>query len=154
MLNLERYQKLVTTVVRKTVFRYDSASFSEEDLIQEGMIALIRAQRTFREELGIKFETYASNCIKNRIIDIIRKESGAPAESKIEADETAKADPMDLIEKKEIIATVLEKCTDIERAVFNSYIQGYSYQEIAKIFELSPKKIDNTIQKVKILVRD
>jgi DNA-directed RNA polymerase specialized sigma24 family protein len=46
---------------------------------------------------------------------------------------------------------VLAKCNEIERAVFNAYLGGFSYGEIEKIFTINKKKIDNTIQKIKKL---
>ena len=48
-MNLENYTKLVTTVVRRTVFKYGNCGYTEEDLVQEGLIAILRAIKTFDE---------------------------------------------------------------------------------------------------------
>ena len=152
MIEISQYQKLVTTVVRRVMFHYRLAhlNLSEDDLIQEGMLALMRAARTFKEDGGAKFETYASRCIHNGIVDIVRREINQP--SPIEA-VVEIGDGHEWVEKREILMQALEECTEIERAIFNSFMQGYTYDEIAKIFEIGKKKIDNTIHKVKTKVR-
>jgi RNA polymerase sporulation-specific sigma factor len=144
---IERNKRLVSAIARKFV----GGGISQQDLYQEGMIALFRAIKTYRETGGAKFETYASKCITNRLIDITRKErnteqiyelfdsvGGVNLETEI-----------DLIERTQSIKKVLNSCTEIERAVFNSFMGGLSYAEISKIFEIAPKKIDNTIQKIR-----
>ena len=45
----------------------------KEDLYHEGIIALINAYNTYKEESNIKFITYASKCINNRYKDIFKK---------------------------------------------------------------------------------
>ena len=39
-----------------------------EDLVQEGLMGLLGAVRTYREDKNAKFSTYATKCIKNKII--------------------------------------------------------------------------------------
>jgi len=158
--DLNAYKKLVIKVVRNTIFKLDSIpSLSEEDLVQEGMIALLRAVKTFKgkdEGGSAKFETYASTCIKNRLIDILRKESTQiqpNTDSEKVEDFAASRYKVEFLEKEEILKRVLKTCNEIERAILNSYLQGFSYAEIAKIFEISNKKIDNTIQKIKLKIK-
>jgi len=146
------YDKLVRAVVRRFV-NFDI--YDEDDLFQEGCIALLKAEKTFDENKGIKFETYASTIIRNRIFDILRV--GLKEQHEIGIDEvTGKTLESEItaIEKNKIIGRVLTKCNDIERAIFNAYLGGYSYDEIEKIFTTNKKKIDNTIQKIKRMVAD
>jgi len=149
--DLNTYRKLVIAVVRHAIFKLDKhPSLSEEDLIQEGLIALLRAQKTYKGNKGAKFETYASICIRNRLIDILRKENTKTYIESTQITEIPDTDyKIELVEKEEILKNVLKTCTEIERAILNSYLQGFSYTEIAKIFEITSKKIDNTIQKIK-----
>jgi RNA polymerase sporulation-specific sigma factor len=141
--------RLVRMVVRRFV-NFDI--YDEDDLFQEGCIALLKAEKTYNEKRGIKFETYASTVIRNRITDILRKNGEKNEGGEID-NETGKnlEHEVDFIEKREILNMVLQKCTDIERAVWNAYIGGYSYIEIEKIFAINKKKIDNTVQKIKKL---
>ena len=45
--------------------RYCYLGLEKEDLMQEGMIALLSAIRTYRGDRGAAFRTYASRCISN-----------------------------------------------------------------------------------------
>jgi len=52
--------------------------YDVDDLVNEGLIALIAAAETFDLERGVKFETYATLKIKGAIIDYIRKQDWVP----------------------------------------------------------------------------
>ena len=141
---MEDYERLVRIQVR----RFNSASIAEDDLYQEGWLALLKAKQTFNDQLGVKFETYASHVIRNRLIDVLRKHH---------EEELPLPDPMggtgeDEIERQRklrLLRKVWAECSDIERAIFKAYWHGHSYKEIGDIFDVTPKKIDNTIQKIK-----
>ena len=156
---MQNYQKLVRAVVFKTTVNFNLAEFSltEDDLIQEGNLALMKAIKTFKPHDGrAKFETYASVCIKNRILDILRSQT---TDTNVSVDIIPENflvtdyDYLDLAIKRDILDKALKMLPGIERAIFNSYMEGHSYAEISKIFEIAPKKIDNTIQKIKSLVK-
>ena len=157
-MNYESNLKIVTKTVRFLIFDYkiDTTFLSEEDLIQEGMLALLKAEKIYNKERGAKFETYIRHVIKNRIVDLLRKQNNSPDSGAEQAQNTVGESLEQTFEKMELeraLEQTLEGCTEIERAIFNSYVQGYTYSEIAEIFEISKKKIDNTIQKVRGLVR-
>lgn len=50
--------------------RYCYLGLEKEDLMQEGMIALLSAIRTYREDGGASFRTYASRCISNGLAKV------------------------------------------------------------------------------------
>jgi len=139
--------RLVRILARKFSHQLD-----EEDLVQEGMLAYIRAMSTFKPETGVQFDTYASRVITNRFIDILRKKGDAVAELKedVTIGNISFDDQINLIEIKNVLE---DKVNDIERAIFNSYIQGFSYDEMSKIFSRPRKQIDNIVQKVKKIVK-
>ena len=142
---MEDYERLVRIQVR----RFDSASIAEDDLYQEGWLGLLKAKQTFNDQLGVKFETYASHVIRNRLIDLLRKHhEEEPLLPDVIDDETL-ADKIERERKRRLLRKVLMECSDIERAIFKAYWHGHSYKEIGDIFDVTPKKIDNTIQKIK-----
>jgi len=145
---LEKHKNLVKIIAR-------SFSGDPQDNFQEGLIALLKAIQTYKTEEGVKFETYASKVIKNRLIDITRKEKEATAEYNDNHAMTGTIeDEYSIIEKSAAIKKIInEECTPVEKAVFNSYARGLSYTEISKIFDINKKKIDNTIQKVRYKIR-
>ena len=72
-----RYLELVRLIalsMRNIYAKYAST----EDIIDEGVIALISAIDTFDEERGVKFETYANIKVKGAIIDFVRKQDRVP----------------------------------------------------------------------------
>ena len=59
-----------------STFNREFASFRyiEEDLIQEGLLGLWKACRTYKESSGVKFSTYAVVCIRNNMNMYVNKE--------------------------------------------------------------------------------
>ena len=60
--------------------RYSCLGLEKEDLVQEGMIALLAAMRSFRPDGGAAFRTYASRCIENEILMYLRKNASRRGE--------------------------------------------------------------------------
>jgi len=143
-------------LIRILARKFATPSSPEDDLFQEGTLAYMRALQTFDPTRDTKLETYASRVITNRFIDISRRQADSVVE--LVEDEMSGAsypansldDEMNLQEIKKILATHV---ADLDRAIFNSYIEGFSYEEMGKIFDLPRKKIDNTVQKVKKIIK-
>ena len=73
---IKRFGPLVTRQSRSLYI----IGADEEDLIQEGMIGLIKAVNTFKSNKNIKLATYASRCIENEILMYLRKNNKKKAE--------------------------------------------------------------------------
>ena len=68
---IERNLRLVVYIARK----FENTGISIEDLISIGAIGLIKAVNSFDPEKNIKLATYASRCIENEILMVLRKTS-------------------------------------------------------------------------------
>ena len=68
---IERNLRLVVYIARK----FENTGISIEDLISIGTIGLIKAVNSFDPEKNIKLATYASRCIENEILMVLRKTS-------------------------------------------------------------------------------
>ncbi len=66
---IERNLRLVVYISRK----FENTGISIEDLISIGAIGLIKAVNSFDPEKNIKLATYASRCIENEILMVLRK---------------------------------------------------------------------------------
>lgn len=66
--------RLIAVSLRNIYLKYASA----DDVIDEGVIALMGAIETFDPERGVKFETYANLKIKGAIIDYVRRQDWVP----------------------------------------------------------------------------
>ncbi|QOX63938.1 FliA/WhiG family RNA polymerase sigma factor [Anoxybacterium hadale] len=70
-----------TNLVRKIVLRFKGSysNFGQlDDMVNQGIIALIDAVEKFDPDMGNKFETFASLKIKGSIIDFMRKQDWVP----------------------------------------------------------------------------
>ena len=62
--------RLVAHIAKK----YSSATQTQDDLISIGSIGLIKATRTYNMEKAKNFSSYASRCIENEILMVLRSE--------------------------------------------------------------------------------
>lgn len=65
----DKYKILVKSICRK----YFLINCEESDLIQEGMIGLLKAYRSYQVSSNIPFSTYAQICIKRQILSAFIK---------------------------------------------------------------------------------
>ena len=68
---IERNLRLVVYIARQ----FENTGISIEDLISIGTIGLIKAVNSFDPDKNIKLATYASRCIENEILMVLRKTS-------------------------------------------------------------------------------
>ncbi|MDR1463929.1 MAG: sigma-70 family RNA polymerase sigma factor [Oscillospiraceae bacterium] len=132
------------------------AAQTAEDLAQEGMLGALSAVTTFRPEKGASFRTYASACINNRILSALRRgrsEATVPLPEEDLPARGADADPQDIFSMMEETHRVMEairlRLTDLERGVAEAYLAGERYDQIAARLQVTPKAVDNAIQRVR-----
>ena len=80
-------QELIVRNLRLVVYiakRFDNTQVDMEDLISIGTIGLIKAVQTFCPDRGIKLATYASRCIENEILMVLRKNASSKSEVSID----------------------------------------------------------------------
>ena len=65
---IEHNLRLVAHVVKK----YSNSNYDADDLISIGTIGLIKAIDSFNQEKGIRLATYASRCIENELLMLMR----------------------------------------------------------------------------------
>ena len=65
---IEHNLRLVAHVVKK----YNNTIYETDDLISIGTIGLIKAVDSFNKEKGIRLATYASRCIENELLMLMR----------------------------------------------------------------------------------
>lgn len=145
----------------------------KEDIIQEGMIGLFKAARDYNREKLSSFKAFAELCITRQIITAIKtatRQKHIPLNSYISLNkpiydedcdrtlldvisEAKIEDPEELVINSEELCLmenkILELLSDLEWKVFMAYLDGKSYQEIAKELHRHEKSIDNALQRVK-----
>ena len=166
---LNKYKELVYMKVSK----YFMIGAERDDIVQEGMIGLYKAIKSYKEEKHNSFKTFANMCIERQLITAIKtsnRQKHMPLNSYLslntstyEEDEDKTLldvlnnkmveDPLDTITKKEYYKTVenaIDKSlSDFEKQVLIKFINGESYVKIAEDLESPVKSIDNAIQRIR-----
>lgn len=137
-----------------------------EDLIQEGMVGLIKAIRDFDPSRSASFSAFARLCVRRRMLDAIRTAAGdrhAILNSSLSLDDESQQEfpsdqgnPEQLLIGQETFAERLSHCrfTALERQVLPLYLQGLARREIGDETGLPLKTIDNAIQRIRKKLRD
>ncbi len=156
-----RYLGLISSVAKR--YRGMSADTDDSDLVQEGMVALLSACRSFREGKGMSFKNYLMLCVENRFRSLLRsatKKGSVPAHNmiSIEEDQDAAFDSTatslpELVETKEYIGSLYrilkDSLSDLEYKVAILHLSGYSYREIAEKLNVSLKTVDNAQTRIR-----
>lgn len=145
----------------------------KEDMVQEGMIGLYKAIKSFDVEKQNSFKTFANLCIERQLITAIKtsnRQKHIPLNSSFslntsaydENDETSimeildtklVEDPLETITKKEYFEAVESRIdknlSTFEKRVLDFYVQGESYVNIATKLDAQVKAVDNAIQRIR-----
>ena len=149
--------------IRTMAFKYFLSGADRDDLMQEGMIGLFHAIKSFDEKKEVPFEIFAQRCIVLRLKTVIKnslRKKHAPLNQSvsIEADETVwkelKTDgPEEAFFNNEDVNIINEKLGEIlskfELSVLYLVSSGMTYKEIATVLGKTPKSIDNALQRIK-----
>ncbi len=148
----KRYKRKVINIVK----HYKLNSLEREDLIQEGMIGLFKAIETFDRSMNVKFSTYAKKCIENHIKNALsnlwkHKKTEVSSEEKL--DELIELNNPELKtiseENEKLIKKYIDGFDTIEQTVLKKFLEGKKYKEIALELDISIKKIDNILTKIR-----
>lgn len=149
-----RYMKTIQLMVVSMANSPDEVN----DLSQEGLMGLFDAVKTYDPSKGALFATYANVCIKNKILTAIRKLPRATNEITDDIQDTDfGANPefvvIDREREREIRALLLAELSENEWQVFEKYLQGEAYGQIASELNITVKVVDNAMQRVRRKLR-
>jgi len=156
-----------TLLVRACARPYFLVGGDGEDLIQEGMLGLLSAVRTFDPTKGVKFSVYAEFCVRRRIYSAIRSAAGykhTPLNSyislespQLDESNTHSAcflrDPEDFVIARESAVEVKKllygALSRFESDVLGLFLDGMSYKDMAVRLGKSSKSVDNAVQRIR-----
>ncbi len=138
---------------------YRSSQFDYEDLVQEGLLALLSAVRSYQDDKATKFRTYTYACVRNRMISVLRQEGRFTNDLLVEEDEpyvpaeNDQGDPAVMLLRREALEDLRLKLrsllTPLEYRVLMLYVGAYSYNEIAARLRIGVKAVDNALQRLR-----
>jgi RNA polymerase sporulation-specific sigma factor len=149
------------------------AGSDREDVVQEGMIGLFKSIRDFQPAQGTPFASFAELCISRQILSAIKsanRHKHYPLNSSLSLDapayseegeqrsigdmlEGTQTDPVEVVVSAEEIESLRDALkaglTELEADVLRLYLDGRSYEEIARVLGNHVKSIDNALQRIK-----
>ena len=167
----EQLAKRYSRSVRICARPFFLAGGDSEDLIQEGMFGLLSAIRQYDGRQNASFKTFAEHCIRNRILSAVRSASApkhTPLNEGLSLDsllsdesqipllaytEMFRRTPEEQVlareNTKELFSSFKECLSKYENTVLEQYLDGLSYNEIAKSTGKDTKAVDNAIQRIR-----
>ena len=155
--------------IRAKASRYTLAGLEQEDLVQEGLIGLLRAVKSYDSSRSASFATFASRCILFRMLGTVHlflAQKHLPLNNYLPIDSAQvlaelsdrNGDPLEAYLKQEEqqlrrqkIKTLL---SGLEQETLTLYLNGLSYEEMAQQLGCSTKAVDNALQRVRRKLRD
>ena len=163
------------SMVRKKARAMYLLGGENEDLIQEGMIGLIKAVRDYDSSQGASFASFAELCVSRQMysaIETSRRKKHLPLntyislyeESEVEKDGRTmqlidtiepeqETDPEALYFGKEYTEAFIEQLkgnlSALENHVLYLHLMGTDYKKIAELLDKRPKSIDNALQRIR-----
>ena len=169
---IKRFGPLVTRQSRSLYI----IGADEEDLIQEGMIGLIKAVNDYKADKGASFMTFAFMCVRrqmltainnsnnrkniplNHYISIYGDGNGDYVSPLDEMDSGVITNPEDImlarLQESDLIKVIESKLSKFEHQVLDEYLTGASYEEIGERLGKTAKSIDNAVQRIRAKLRD
>ena len=161
----ERYLRLVRACARPLFL----AGGDSEDLIQEGMLGLLKAIREYDPRKEAAFRTFAEICVRSRLSsllrDSVRDKRRASTQSVslnspgFDSDSSALYAPMlqrnpeeFLIDREHtasLLSGVRKQLSEFEATILGYYLDGLSCREIAGTVGRNPKSVDNAVQRIR-----
>ena len=166
---MKRYNEIVNLKANK----FFMVGAEKEDMVQEGMIGLYKAIKSFDVEKQNSFKTFANMCIERQLITAVKnsnRQKHSPLNSSISLnmaayddnenvdkieilDIKASNDPSDIIADKEYFKNMEERIketlSEFELLVLHEYEKGKTYAAIAQKLNAKVKSVDPAIQTIR-----
>ncbi|WKY45407.1 sigma-70 family RNA polymerase sigma factor [Eubacteriaceae bacterium ES2] len=165
---LKKYRKIVSIRARS----YYLIGSDYEDLIQEGMIGLLKAIWDYEPQRKVKFDTFAGLCVERQIQTAVtsanRLKHQILNQSVSIYSSLSKEENFEIIEYLEagsntnpeaslvndealiqLLQMIKKELSDFEKKILGLYIDGESYSEIAAALDCNVKSVDNALQRIR-----
>ena len=166
---MKRYNDIVNMKANK----FFIIGAEKEDIVQEGLIGLYKAVKSFDTQKQNSFKTFANMCIERQLITAVKnsnRQKHIPLNSSVSLNAAAyddnedmdkidsldiKAldDPSDIIADREYFKNmenkIKENLSDFELQVLHEYEKGKTYASIATKLNTKVKSVDTAIQRIR-----
>lgn len=156
---INRYMPYIISVAS----RYNVSGFDTEDFIQEGILAIFFAVKSYNIEKA-SFKTFVCLCINRAMSSALLRCTGnakhIPEGLISSIDDFELADTSNpesiLIEKEnfnDLEHTIKSELSQFEYQVLCEFLSGKSYVDIAASLNVTPKSVDNALRRIRSKIK-
>lgn len=169
----EKYKYIINVLLKKYKRVFYALNIEIEEVRQEANLAFSYAICNYNEDKHASLSTFITLCVERKIRGVIRKYE--TNKNKILSDSISfdssngdialdnlvgdvKYEPLKRLENLDTLEYINNQVDNIlsksELLVYNLLVDGMSYVEIAENLNKTPKQIDNTIQRIRIKLKN
>lgn len=160
---IKKYEYIIRIILTK----YNINLNDYNDAFQEGRIGLLKAIKSYKNDKGVTFTSFASICIKRQILSFLRNQNRKKNrihhfQNTINYDDLENGINNTNYKQYNIVDNILERMYEeqvfrntfqnlsyLEKSIVSSYIIGYSVKEISEKYDISKRKIYCIIAKIR-----
>lgn len=171
----DKYSYIISIIISKYKRTIYALGIDISEVKQEAMLAFTDALIKYSSDKSTSLPTFISLVVERKIQNCIRKAETTKNKVNTEAYSLeaeyeafkrpleeilgdSSLDPLHKMENEERLEELTKKINDdlspFEKDVYELVINGFGYQDIAKILNKEPKQIDNTIQRIRNKIKD
>lgn len=166
----EKYQFIIKSILNKYRRVFLALNIDKEEIKQEANLAFSYALCNYNDTKDTSLNTFITLCVERKIRAVIKSRETMKSKAQNETislnsdvslenvirDDTyepsKKIENIDML--KYIDNNVKILLSKKEQEVYNLLVYGLNYQEIASALKMTPKQIDNTIQRIRVKLKD
>lgn len=143
-------------LVRSQAFSLSGGDlYLQEDLSQEGLLALCRAVQLFSPPRG-PFGAFAKVCVRNAMISLLRRR---PPEEAAEDERLEKASPpqfdlQEIVEGRERLQRAVHLLSDAELMAMDAFLETGGVASAAQVLRWPRKRVDNALSRARSKLRE
>ena len=162
----EKHAKLIMKIINSFDLEWGDYSINKEDLKQEALIGLYEACKSYDPKYNTKFSTFAYQVIRRRVNRAYMKmkkiyDKEAYSYSKFEKDDRSEVFAtkensetiQDELKVKDICLNAYNTggkiLSELDYSIISMRLENKTYKEIAEELNISPKKVDNRLTRIK-----
>lgn len=155
----EQIMRRFWPIIKSIAGQYFLAGGDNEDLLQEGQIALYKATLSYDADKNDDFVKYAKICIHRAMINAVEnanRQKNAILSNSVEYDEMLHSPGITLeqtVLQREQLLNVYERIEDAlsptERQVLMMSIDGKTHKEIAAVVGKTPKAVEGILSRIR-----
>lgn len=162
----EKHIKMIMKIINSFNLDWGDYSINKEDLKQEALIGLYEACEYFDPKYNVKFSTFAYQIMRRRVNRAYQKmrniyDKETYSYSKFEKDDRSETfatkekedNPKENLKVMDICTSAYymggRKLSELDYSIISKRLENKTYKEIAEDLNISPKRVDNRLVRIK-----